>query len=557
MECTSYPYLSTIVDLFTVEDMKAVVENYVETDVETRLKITQSLHGPLKYDPRRLATQAVDVGKEWVESLKKCEMFRAYDKKGQERLMYQFTGTVCQCAVDAIMSIIGSEGTAPSGLLSVYTNRALWVISSIRMRKNQLPSLVTYFCEALLCVVNFSPDLMRTFRDNCVAIMDYNDRFGSNKYWEKRFPTAFPPSEGVLVTMENDSDHPLSDGDEISPGFPSPCGLPSSLLAALPAGTLGDEGVPVPGSASLPVCAVVFAGEVTRPLASHAPLVSDASAVTPLLQYDLNLPTVVLHDTVSIGPAVVGGEPNNNSAVLSMPAFPATAAPICVSSGSSYSAIPAVIDTVTAATVSSGGGDDGPPSTFPISQAHTSAAPHTVTFNAATPGDSASITEEAEDNDIFSEGSFDYLLQNLSPLPADDLYDFDSSATTNVGDSTSDRTASPGTKRARAEKSQEEEEKEVTEEMTEMEVETEWLLLPCIKRLKREIGIIVDEKERLIDEKVSEAVEDILSNVEHNSVVVSLFRTQSDNNSLVGAVAPAKEQLALRIKEELVKVEKK
>jgi len=52
-------------------------------------------------------------------------------------------------------------------------------------------------------------------------------------------------------------------------------------------------------------------------------------------------------------------------------------------------------------------------------------------------------------------------------------------------------------------------------------------------------------------------VEDILSNVEHNSVVVSLFRTQSDNNSLVGAVAPAKEQLALRIKEELVKVEKK
>ena len=41
MECASYPYPSTIVDLFTVEDMKAVVENYVETDVETRLKITQ------------------------------------------------------------------------------------------------------------------------------------------------------------------------------------------------------------------------------------------------------------------------------------------------------------------------------------------------------------------------------------------------------------------------------------------------------------------------------------------------------------------------------------
>jgi hypothetical protein len=41
MECTSHQYLSTIVDLFTVEDMKAVVENYVKTDVETRLKITQ------------------------------------------------------------------------------------------------------------------------------------------------------------------------------------------------------------------------------------------------------------------------------------------------------------------------------------------------------------------------------------------------------------------------------------------------------------------------------------------------------------------------------------
>ena len=274
MECTSYPYLSTIVDLFTVEDMKAVVENYVETDVETRLKITQSLHGPLKYDPRRLATQAVDVGKEWVESLKKCEMFRAYDKKGQERLMYQFTGTVCQCAVDAIMSIIGSEGTAPSGLLSVYTTRALWVISLIRMRKNQLPSLVTYFCEALLCVVNFSPDLMRTFRDNCVAIMDYNDRFGSNKYWEKRFPTAFPPSEGALVTMENDSDHPLSDGDEISPELPATtsgdsdedvangCGVNQSHPAATAASrtTLTDvseEGHP---PVSRPACTVPTEG---------------------------------------------------------------------------------------------------------------------------------------------------------------------------------------------------------------------------------------------------------------------------------------------------------